>query len=1073
MVNHILDLDYDRNETLLNLFKTIASGNTILFLGAGASVTGSNKFLSTDIIEFYEDKKNINLGISDITEFVDTLASTPSFRRDEFDNYVDQCLRKLTISKAHLTIAKVPWREIITTNFDLLLEGAFAQLDGTYQEANKLKIVHNTKQYNSIIAKDEVKYIKLHGCISSKKEYKLVFSSDDFKKAKKFYKPVLEDLKNITDRINFLSVGYSYRDAFAKKLLEDIDKYNFRDSRVLFNVDPFVNEATLPLYASKNICIIKATIEEFFQAFENWISEKDILFTKAKKRHYTNSQEKDIYIPAQIQRRVGEDLKQLNSYYRSRIIPESEYFKGEEPDYSVILKNYDVIKTKKLGQIKDEVIGKLETPADTRLIPIFFLTGTFGTGKSTFAYRLINELNKTIEESTSFEVIDPANLDPVDLKEIFSKSGSKYIFIYVDSIEINSVFASFKDLRNALSLEMTPDIKMAFITTIRENIYLRYKEEKTLKNSFAINIDCKFDQNEIEELINKLKDSGVISYRDLNEKKQLLERVKNDLLSDSYLSILEIVQGNRLIDDLLEAFYQLPKKCQTAFIYTSILYQYKILMPAGLLRSLVGGDWQKFRQEVIEKDGKGILIQERVESNATEPDLYFRTKHPVISSKLINALLKKEDERFTYIKSVVTHISSGLKNSRLLVNFLKALFINKDINVPKLNNLYDLADQHLSDDVYFLIFYTHNLQRRESESDINYAIEKIIYAESISEYSNRNHYLIHRRGVLLFELAKVIYRRQDPSEVYKVLKYLGESRDFLEIKKTLDPFSSFSYYDLINLEIWCLSNLDEDTTEKFRRRIRIEELIDIALKAVYEYENKIYEIKNVYVKNFMFDGNEDEYISYLKKYYQDSGSRAYALILLFNYYFDRSRFEECEIYLSELETITYNNEAVKLLLKYYGRNLAYHDKRIKYFDLVRNHPELEDTDRLRVVYFNFVAECYNKNFGYALNHLKNIRERFTYINPDFKQVWIDDTTNKTALFEATLRLNRSGKKTFYIPELGLWAKCENWDSSWQLKMNFDVEIHFYIYGIRAKAINVISDEFEDESEIDESNELEL
>jgi len=37
MINHILELDYNKDENLHNLFQTIAEGNGILFLGAGAS----------------------------------------------------------------------------------------------------------------------------------------------------------------------------------------------------------------------------------------------------------------------------------------------------------------------------------------------------------------------------------------------------------------------------------------------------------------------------------------------------------------------------------------------------------------------------------------------------------------------------------------------------------------------------------------------------------------------------------------------------------------------------------------------------------------------------------------------------------------------------------------------------------------------------------------------------------------------------------------------------------------------------------------------------------------------------
>jgi hypothetical protein len=62
MPEHILDLDYNKNEALEKLFRVISQGNGILFLGAGASVTKEKRFLSQDIIEFFEDNKQISWG---------------------------------------------------------------------------------------------------------------------------------------------------------------------------------------------------------------------------------------------------------------------------------------------------------------------------------------------------------------------------------------------------------------------------------------------------------------------------------------------------------------------------------------------------------------------------------------------------------------------------------------------------------------------------------------------------------------------------------------------------------------------------------------------------------------------------------------------------------------------------------------------------------------------------------------------------------------------------------------------------------------------------------------------------
>src|SRR5580704_17294719 len=132
MVKHILDIDYNKDEQLVSVFKTMAEGETILFLGAGASVTPGHRFLSADIIEFFENKKGIHWDIQDITEFVDVLSSRSDVTREEFDSFTDECLRKYRISDVHKAIARINWRIIITTNYDLLIENAFAEIEGTH-----------------------------------------------------------------------------------------------------------------------------------------------------------------------------------------------------------------------------------------------------------------------------------------------------------------------------------------------------------------------------------------------------------------------------------------------------------------------------------------------------------------------------------------------------------------------------------------------------------------------------------------------------------------------------------------------------------------------------------------------------------------------------------------------------------------------------------------------------------------------------------------------------------------------------------------------------------------------------
>src|SRR5271165_6792551 len=104
-MNHLL-YDNDELETYLSdkLFPSIKKGEVTLFLGAGASVT-EMQFLGKQIIEFYEDKLGVNLGISDLIEFTDIISANSKFDREDFDNYIVTVLTKLNPTETHKIIA--------------------------------------------------------------------------------------------------------------------------------------------------------------------------------------------------------------------------------------------------------------------------------------------------------------------------------------------------------------------------------------------------------------------------------------------------------------------------------------------------------------------------------------------------------------------------------------------------------------------------------------------------------------------------------------------------------------------------------------------------------------------------------------------------------------------------------------------------------------------------------------------------------------------------------------------------------------------------------------------------------
>ncbi len=1051
-MEHITNLT-EQQDLLYELFEKISERNTFLLLGAGASVSQEKGFLAKTLIEFFQDKKHVDLGVADLKTFVDIVEAREDLSRDEFDQYVDVCLRKLKITDAHKNLASIPWRQIITTNVDLLVEQAYQEVDDSPDQCLRLKVVRGKKEQTYQCANDEVKLIKLNGCISSKKEFPLIFSSADFKSINSFYKSVLNELKNPSDVTRFISIGYSFSDPWSNYLFDIIDSIGFRENRFLYSVDPFVSDSILPLYSKKKICAIKCTFEEFIQHYRNWEETNNKKFIESKGIQFTTSNESSIFLNSRVLLRLNGTLTQLNSRTQSsKFTSKKEFYIGDEPNFQIINKNYDIEKKDKIKLVKKKIYSIIEN-RDSKILPIVFLTGSFGTGKSTFAYRLIKNIISDTHygKNIAFEVHDANKLSIPDLTELFISSRAENIILYFNSIEINYIFKSLLEFRNKLSIEQYNQFNIIIITSIRENILIKNQLDKVITRSKIINVDTPLKTGECELLIRNLRDCGLLKYRDIQEEKSLIKRIQKDYSSDSFISLMELITNNHHIDDLLEAYKQIEDSAKEAFLYTSILYQYSIKMPASLLKNLISRNWQEFRDNVIEVDGKGILFQEVIKSNSTEPDIYFKTKHPLISKKLIEIILKPT-AKYKYVQSIITHLIPGNTSSFIATSLLKAIKNNGDLNNIQLNRLYDLANENLGDSHHFILHYAINLQHRKNIKDLEKAENLLLYADSLVPY--RNHMLIHRRAVINFELAKQWYIKEK-KELIKTIRYLNEARELFEIKKIFDPNSSYSFYDLLRMEFWCLEKLKLDEEEELQARIRIEENFDVADRTVTDYKYHILTLKNVYKDKFVFKNNEKVYLDYLDDCYDKPELRPYALILLFNFYLHLHDYERCNVYLEELEIYKDINDVLKLLFKYYGRNLHLMSNRLKFFDLIHEFPEIEDSFSLRYNYFNFMAAAYNKHFPTASEYISKVYDRFNYLNPDFQLPWKETDTETIETFKGKIVKSNKGYKLLHVPTLAQKFYLIKKKNDYMIGKEYSARLFFYLSGIRAEIIEEI------------------
>ena len=911
---HILKKDENHITQLHELFEKIKKGNTILFLGAGASITNKT-FLSKDIIQLYEEKIGKNLETEDIIEFVDILQTNSWFDRNDFDNFVETLLRRLEVGEAHRSIINMPWNQIITTNYDVLLEHAYDESRDTNEL--ELKTIRSKEESFYTADSSQIKYIKLNGCISDKSKYPLVFSSQDFEESNSFYNEIFNSLKGLSDRITFLSIGYSYSDKLASFILNKMDSTNYRRRRILYNVDPYVSETRYEYYASKNVSIINYSMKEFFKLYRQWEEQAGNSIVRAKKIYFYDSNEKLLKLPSKLSLKTEGVIKQLCKSSVHPYIKNESFLLGEQPNYDTIRRGADVKREKEISNSVKKII---EIAKDTKnLCPIVFSKGFMGSGKTTIAYQVIQKLiNDSTLDFIAFEVLDYFKINGKLLAELFERINTKNIILFFNEAEIDSQFKKMAELRYDISARQLDKSNVIFYTSIRENILEKYKKNRKLDHTIEIKHKSQFDRSELEELIQKLKNSGLLKLKDKKSELDLVTKVSKSFDGNSFLTLTNLLTEGNHSEILLNAYEQLSDRTKQAFIFTSLVYRFKLKLPASILLNMMKWDWDQFRENIINVDGKGILFHEVDESRNARHDMYFKTLHPALSEILINRLIKS-NKIFGYYEALVKSVEGHHDNSFFIIDLLKSLYRNKTLENSQINKLSDLAYNKFEDEPFYHLYYATNLQGRRTYDFYKKAISILIRGESL--LTQRNHRFIHRRAVVNFKIAQTYFRKEKEG-LKNTLKYLNEAEDLFELKQNLDPFSSYSYTDYLNMKFWEFENLAyENKTEELIAKAEVEDLIEFALRSVRDNKDKILTLQSDYIKRFRNRNNVNAYWEELNELYKNNEFRPYSLVLMCQIISEDLIKKDITTYIDELQHYDHIQLVSSFLFKFYGRRL--------------------------------------------------------------------------------------------------------------------------------------------------------
>jgi SIR2-like domain/TIR domain len=284
------------------LINSISENKCILFVGAGLSskVTRSNgkalpswKGLLTELLEFCIDKRiPFSVNIKDLEQMIanDNLIMVAqeiqeTISKHDFGDFLQKIFRDKSVipSPTHLLLPQIPFRSIMTSNYDNLIEGAYTLscsglIPNKFTQDDLLSI-------SSPLRKDDFYIFKVHGdfdrpnsiVLGSRDYQKLFFRSPEYR----------QFLETIFSVYTVLFIGYGGSDPDLENVLEKLSTIFDRTldkHYILLPENKFNFAERKRLLLDKRVEVIEYEIEQEHSQVDAFIQELSDYFSDNKQK---------------------------------------------------------------------------------------------------------------------------------------------------------------------------------------------------------------------------------------------------------------------------------------------------------------------------------------------------------------------------------------------------------------------------------------------------------------------------------------------------------------------------------------------------------------------------------------------------------------------------------------------------------------------------------------------------------------------------------------------------------------------------------------------------------------------
>lgn len=641
----------------------IVGGNSILFLGAGASVPAQgsqgmhgltgNQLKESLCDEFLggESKNRLLNYVADRSISVAGMGPVHRHLKKLFGN--------LSPTEGHLLIPEFRWKGIVSTNYDFLVEQAYDRTTSPQQQIER--IIWDRDDFGIVTRNSNaVAYLKLHGCLNriNDPELPLVISSHDYYKFKTNRGQLINTFREWGTSCPIIFCGYSISDENIKEILFDLsDKYSNRPEYVL--VDPSLEKGDIDYWKSNRFSCVTLSFSDFMQQLRNIISPDHVLLGRLQ----VSDQSVSKLIPSHsapsqtLIRYLNEECRHIHSAFITPLIPPKEFYRGNSDGFAWISENYDVRRRVIDTLITDLV---LESGRSNLSRPFFYiLNGYAGSGKSVvlkrFAWEAATEYGAAV-----FYVGIGAVLRINELIELVRLISSRIIVVLDDAlvhkIEIKTLISECKKHR----------LPITIVAGARNNEWNVTGGELDAEVEATYDL-LDFNRGEVESLISKLDSNGCLGFLEHLTPDDRTTYFLNKLKSQLLVALHEATEGKSFEEIILDEYKRTsPPEARLLYLDVCTLDRFNVGVRAGPMSRISGVTFEQFSKRLLSPLEHVI----NVHFDHRAGDYLYRTRHQNIAEIVFDGMLVSQADRSAQIVRIVKYLNGAYESDSIALQQL-------------------------------------------------------------------------------------------------------------------------------------------------------------------------------------------------------------------------------------------------------------------------------------------------------------------------------------------------------------------------------------------------------------------